>query len=160
MIDEAGQALEAACWIAMRHADRVVLAGDHLALWGVGEAKPASEFPPPDLGYYGMQLLGGHAVTGDIDGKLHLWTKDKKEPAASVLVSQQESVVLALEAAGDGKHVAVAVEEAVVVYDAKLQEVARLTDLPARPSCMVFGAGGKTLWCGMQNGTVIAWKLD
>ncbi len=32
VIDEAGQALEAACWIAMRHADRVVLAGDHLQL--------------------------------------------------------------------------------------------------------------------------------
>lgn len=32
VLDEAGQALEAACWIAMRHADRVVLAGDHLQL--------------------------------------------------------------------------------------------------------------------------------
>ena len=29
VIDEAAQALEAACWIAMQHADRVVLAGDH-----------------------------------------------------------------------------------------------------------------------------------
>ena len=29
IIDEAAQALEAACWIPMRHADRVVLAGDH-----------------------------------------------------------------------------------------------------------------------------------
>lgn len=28
-IDEAAQALEAACWIAMRKADRVILAGDH-----------------------------------------------------------------------------------------------------------------------------------
>ena len=28
-IDEAAQALEAACWIAIRKADRVVLAGDH-----------------------------------------------------------------------------------------------------------------------------------
>lgn len=31
-IDEAAQALEAACWIAMRKADRVVLAGDHKQL--------------------------------------------------------------------------------------------------------------------------------
>lgn len=31
-IDEAAQALEAACWIAIRHADRVVLAGDHQQL--------------------------------------------------------------------------------------------------------------------------------
>lgn len=31
-IDEAGQALEAACWIAIRKADRVVLAGDHQQL--------------------------------------------------------------------------------------------------------------------------------
>ena len=31
-IDEAAQALEAACWIAMRRADRVVLAGDHQQL--------------------------------------------------------------------------------------------------------------------------------
>ena len=31
-IDEAGQALEAACWIAIRRSDRVVLAGDHLQL--------------------------------------------------------------------------------------------------------------------------------
>lgn len=31
-IDEAGQALEAACFIAIRKADRVVLAGDHLQL--------------------------------------------------------------------------------------------------------------------------------
>ena len=31
-IDEAAQALEAACWIAIRHADRVVLAGDHCQL--------------------------------------------------------------------------------------------------------------------------------
>lgn len=31
-IDEAGQALEAACWIAIRKADRVVLAGDHCQL--------------------------------------------------------------------------------------------------------------------------------
>lgn len=31
-IDEAGQALEAACWIAIRKADRVVLAGDHKQL--------------------------------------------------------------------------------------------------------------------------------
>ena len=31
-IDEAAQALEAACWIAMRKADRVILAGDHQQL--------------------------------------------------------------------------------------------------------------------------------
>ncbi len=31
-IDEAAQALEAACWIAIRKADRVVFAGDHLQL--------------------------------------------------------------------------------------------------------------------------------
>ena len=31
-IDEAAQALEAACWIALRKADRVVLAGDHCQL--------------------------------------------------------------------------------------------------------------------------------
>jgi superfamily I DNA and/or RNA helicase len=29
VLDEAGQALEAACWIPMQHAERVVLAGDH-----------------------------------------------------------------------------------------------------------------------------------
>ena len=29
VVDEAAQALEAACWIPMQHADRVVLAGDH-----------------------------------------------------------------------------------------------------------------------------------
>ncbi len=31
-IDEAAQALEAACWIALRRADRVILAGDHCQL--------------------------------------------------------------------------------------------------------------------------------
>ena len=31
-IDEAAQALEAACWVAIRRADRVVLAGDHCQL--------------------------------------------------------------------------------------------------------------------------------
>lgn len=31
-IDEAAQALEAACWIALQHADRVILAGDHCQL--------------------------------------------------------------------------------------------------------------------------------
>lgn len=31
-IDEAGQALEAACWIAIRKSDRVILAGDHCQL--------------------------------------------------------------------------------------------------------------------------------
>lgn len=31
-IDEAGQALEAACWIGITRADRVILAGDHLQL--------------------------------------------------------------------------------------------------------------------------------
>lgn len=31
-VDEAGQALEAACWIAIRKADRVVFAGDHCQL--------------------------------------------------------------------------------------------------------------------------------
>ena len=31
-IDEAGQALEAACWIAIRKADRVIFAGDHCQL--------------------------------------------------------------------------------------------------------------------------------
>ena len=31
-IDEAAQALEAACWVAVLHADRVVLAGDHCQL--------------------------------------------------------------------------------------------------------------------------------
>jgi len=31
-IDEAGQALEAACWIALRRADRIILAGDHQQL--------------------------------------------------------------------------------------------------------------------------------
>lgn len=31
-IDEAAQALEAACWVAILHADRVVLAGDHYQL--------------------------------------------------------------------------------------------------------------------------------
>lgn len=38
-IDEAAQALEAACWIAIRKADRVVLAGDHCQL-------------PPTIKYY------------------------------------------------------------------------------------------------------------
>jgi len=32
VVDEAAQALEAACWIPLRHADRVVLAGDHRQL--------------------------------------------------------------------------------------------------------------------------------
>ncbi len=31
-IDEAGQALEAACWIALRKSDRIILAGDHQQL--------------------------------------------------------------------------------------------------------------------------------
>ena len=31
-IDEAAQALEPACWIAIRKADRIVLAGDHCQL--------------------------------------------------------------------------------------------------------------------------------
>ena len=31
-IDEAAQALEAACWIAIRKADRVIFAGDHCQL--------------------------------------------------------------------------------------------------------------------------------
>ena len=31
-IDEAAQALEAACWIALQHADRVIFAGDHQQL--------------------------------------------------------------------------------------------------------------------------------
>ena len=31
-VDEAGQALEAACWIALRRADRIILAGDHQQL--------------------------------------------------------------------------------------------------------------------------------
>ena len=32
-IDEAAQALEAACWIAIRKADRVILAGDHCQMY-------------------------------------------------------------------------------------------------------------------------------
>ena len=40
-IDEAAQALEAACWIAIRRADRVVLAGDHCWFYhGLLEAAP------------------------------------------------------------------------------------------------------------------------
>ena len=32
LIDEAAQALEAACWIAIRKCDRFILAGDHCQL--------------------------------------------------------------------------------------------------------------------------------
>ena len=48
-IDEAAQALEAACWIAIRKADRVVLAGDHCQL-------------PPTIKCYEAER-GGHECT-------------------------------------------------------------------------------------------------
>lgn len=50
-IDEAAQALEAACWIALRRADRVVLAGDHRQL------PPTIKSPEALRGGLGVTLM-------------------------------------------------------------------------------------------------------
>lgn len=50
-IDEAAQALEAACWIAIRKADRVVLAGDHCQL------PPTVKSPEASRGGLGHTLM-------------------------------------------------------------------------------------------------------
>lgn len=43
VIDEAGQALESACWIAINKGDRVIFAGDHLQLPPTVKSKKAQE---------------------------------------------------------------------------------------------------------------------
>ena len=53
-IDEAAQALEAACWIPIRKADRVILAGDHCQLPPTGKAPEALR---AGLGHTLMQTI-------------------------------------------------------------------------------------------------------
>lgn len=67
-IDEAAQALEAACWIAIRKADRVVLAGDHQQL-------------PPTVKCYEAEK-SGLAVT-------LMETIARRKPAAVTLLTMQ-----------------------------------------------------------------------
>lgn len=50
-IDEAAQALEAACWIALQHADRVIFAGDHQQL------PPTLKSPEAQRGGLGCTLM-------------------------------------------------------------------------------------------------------
>ena len=67
-IDEAAQALEAACWIAIRKADRVVLAGDHQQL-------------PPTIKYI-------EAMRGGLDKTLMQHIVQNKPEAVSLLKIQ------------------------------------------------------------------------
>lgn len=67
-IDEAAQALEAACWIAIRKADRVVLAGDHCQL-------------PPTIKCI-------EAIRGGLDHTLMEKVVDRKPDAVSLLKMQ------------------------------------------------------------------------
>lgn len=67
-IDEAAQALEAACWIAIRKADRVVLAGDHCQL-------------PPTIKCY-------EAMRGGLDKTLMQHIVQNKPEAVSLLKIQ------------------------------------------------------------------------
>lgn len=67
-IDEAAQALEAACWIAIRKADRVVLAGDHQQL-------------PPTI-----QCV--EAARGGLDCTLMEWLVPRKPESVSLLKVQ------------------------------------------------------------------------
>ena len=67
-IDEAAQALEAACWIAIRKADRVVLAGDHCQL-------------PPTIQCY-------EAARGGLDRTLMEYVVGRKPSTVSLLTVQ------------------------------------------------------------------------
>ena len=67
-IDEAAQALEAACWIAIRKADRVVLAGDHRQL-------------PPTIKCY-------EAAKGGLDTTLMEIVAERKPEAVTLLETQ------------------------------------------------------------------------
>lgn len=67
-IDEAAQALEAACWIAIRKADRVILAGDHQQL-------------PPTIKCY-------EAARQGLDQTLMEWIVRQKPHAVSLLKTQ------------------------------------------------------------------------
>lgn len=67
-IDEAAQALEAACWIAIRKADRVVLAGDHCQL-------------PPTIKCV-------EAIRGGLDHTLMEKVVDRKPTTVSLLKTQ------------------------------------------------------------------------
>ena len=67
-IDEAAQALEAACWIAIRKADRVVLAGDHCQL-------------PPTIKCI-------EAARGGLDHTLMQKITDRKPETVSLLKTQ------------------------------------------------------------------------
>lgn len=60
-IDEAAQAIEAACWIAISRADRVILAGDHCQLPPTIKCIEAAR---GGLGPY-FAGEGGAAQTGD-----------------------------------------------------------------------------------------------
>lgn len=67
-IDEAAQALEAACWVAIRKADRVILAGDHCQL-------------PPTIQCY-------EAARGGLDRTLMEHTVSRKPECVSLLEVQ------------------------------------------------------------------------
>ena len=67
-IDEAAQALEAACWIAIRKADRVILAGDHQQL-------------PPTIKCY-------EAARGGLEKTLMEYVVNNKPEVVSLLTTQ------------------------------------------------------------------------
>lgn len=138
-----------------------VLSGKHLAIFTVGSKEPGVAFEPEEWGYYGMALVSAEsAVSGNLDGELILWKKGNAKPSKKVALSANGAVARAILAAPDGRRVFVAIEGGVVIYDAELNEQARITAFDGLPNSLALSRDGKQLLCGMADSTALIWSLS
>ena len=108
-----------------------------------------------------VRMLGLDAVvTGNSDGQLVLWRKGTAEAIKQVALSERGSLARRLYVSPDAKRIFVGIREAVVIYDAELNELARLTSMDAIPESFAVSRDGKVLLCGMADSTVLVWSLD
>ena len=137
-----------------------VLNGDHLAIYTVGSKEPDVAFEPQEWGYYGMALVSAEAaVSGNLDGELVLWKKGSAKPSKKVALSEAGAVARSILVSPDGKRIFVAIESGVVIYDAELNELTRMTAFDGMPNTLALSRDGKQLLCGMADSTALVWSL-
>ena len=138
----------------------VVLHGDHLAIWTVGKKEPDHAFEPQEYGYYGMALVSADvAVSGNLDGELVLWKKGSAKPSKKVALADDGASPLSILVAPSGKQIFVAMQAGVVIYDAELNELARITAFDGVPESLALSDDGAHLLCGMADSTALIWSL-
>ena len=98
-------------------------------------------------------------MTGNLDGKLLLWQKGSEQPSKKVALSDRGLVARSIAVSADGRHIFVAMDDGVVIYDHELNEQKRLTAFDSEPQTIALSRDQKQLLCGMADSTVLAWSL-